>query len=84
MLPNAMLPILTVAGLNLGALLGGTVIIEQVFSWPGLGSVLLTAVSTRDFPVVQAGLLVVALAFIVVNLIVDLAYAVLDPRVRFS
>jgi len=84
LLPNAMLPILTVAGLNLGALLGGTVIIEQVYSWPGLGSVLLTAVSTRDFPVVQAGLLVVALAFIVVNLIVDLAYAILDPRVRLS
>jgi peptide/nickel transport system permease protein len=84
MLPNAMLPILTVAGLNLGALLGGTVIVEQVFSWPGLGTVLLTAVSTRDFPVVQAGLLVIALIFIIVNLIVDLAYAVLDPRVRFS
>lgn len=84
MLPNAVLPVLTVAGLNLGALLGGTVIVEMVFSWPGVGQVLLNAVSVRDFPVVQAGLLVVALIFIVVNLAVDLAYAVLDPRVRLS
>jgi len=84
MLPNALLPVLTVAGLNLGALLGGTVIVEMVFTWPGLGQVMLNAVNTRDFPVVQAGLLVVALIFIVVNLTVDLAYAVLDPRVRYS
>lgn len=84
MLPNAVLPVLTVAGLNLGGLLGGTVIVEMVFSWPGVGQVLLNAVSVRDFPVVQAGLLVVALIFIVVNLLVDLAYAVLDPRVRLS
>ncbi len=84
MLPNALLPVLTVAGLNLGGLLGGTVIVEMVFSWPGVGQVLLNAVSVRDFPVVQAGLLVVALIFVVVNLIVDLLYAVLDPRVRYS
>jgi peptide/nickel transport system permease protein len=84
MLPNALLPVLTVAGLNLGSLLGGTVIVEMVFTWPGLGQVMLNAVNTRDFPVVQAGLLIVALTFIVVNLVVDLAYAVLDPRVRYS
>lgn len=84
MLPNAILPVLTLAGLNLGGLLGGTVIVEQVFSWPGLGQAMLNAVSQRDFPIVQAGLLIIALLFVAVNFAVDLLYAVLDPRVRLS
>ncbi|WP_062520184.1 ABC transporter permease [Demequina silvatica] len=84
MLPNAILPTLTVAGLNLASLLGGTVIIEMVFTWPGMGQVLMNAVSTRDFPVIQAGLVVVALIFVTVNLLVDLLYAALDPRVRLA
>jgi len=84
MLPNAILPVLTVAGLNLGGLLGGTVIVEQVFSWPGLGQVMLNAVSQRDFPIVQAGLLIIALLFVIVNFVVDLLYAALDPRVRLT
>lgn len=84
MLPNALLPVMTVAGLNLAVLLGGTVIVEQVFSWPGLGSLLIEAVSQRDFPIVQAGLLVVAAIFVVVNLTVDILYWVIDPRVRLA
>lgn len=84
MLPNAFLPVLTVAGLNLAGLLGGAVIVEQVFAWPGLGEVLITAVSQRDFAVVQAGLLVVAIIFVVVNIAVDVLYSVIDPRVRLS
>lgn len=84
MLPNAFLPVLTVAGLNLAGLLGGTIIIEQVFSWPGVGSALIGAVSQRDFAVVQAGLLVVALIFVVVNVAVDLLYSIIDPRVKLS
>ncbi|WP_449276783.1 ABC transporter permease [Leucobacter sp. GX24907] len=84
MLPNAFLPVLTVAGLNLAALLGGTVIVEQVFSWPGIGVTLVGAVSQRDFAVVQAGLLVVAFLFVVVNVVVDLLYSIIDPRVKLS
>ncbi|MFE6997254.1 ABC transporter permease [Microbacterium sp. NPDC057659] len=84
MLPNAFLPILTVAGLNLAGLLGGTIIVEQVFSWPGVGVALIGAVSQRDFAVVQAGLLVVALIFVVVNVIVDLLYSIIDPRVKLA
>lgn len=84
MLPNALLPIVTIAGINLGVLLGGTVVTEIVFSWPGVGRLIVQAVSQRDYPVVQAGLLVVSTIFIVVNLLVDLLYAVLDPRVRLS
>ena len=82
MLPNALLPVMTVASLNLAALLGGTVIVEQVFSWPGVGAVLIDAVSQRDFPIVQAGLLVVAAIFVTVNFVVDVAYWAIDPRVR--
>lgn len=84
MLPNAFLPILTVAGLNLAGLLGGTIIIEQVFAWPGIGNALIGAVSQRDFAVVQAGLLVVSLIFVVVNVAVDVLYSLIDPRVKLS
>lgn len=84
MLPNAFLPILTVAGLNLASLLGGTIIVEQVFAWPGVGLALIGAVSQRDFAVVQAGLLVVAVIFVVVNIAVDLLYSIIDPRVKLS
>ena len=84
MLPNSVLPVLTMAGLNLGSLLGGTVVVEAVFAWPGLGQVLTEAVSQRDFPIVQAGLLVVALIFVSVNLAVDLIAAKVDPRVSLA
>jgi peptide/nickel transport system permease protein len=82
MLPNALLPVVTVAGVNLGVLLTGTVVAEMVFSWPGMGRVVVDAVFERDFPVVQAGILVMAAIFVLVNLAVDVMYAWIDPRVR--
>jgi peptide/nickel transport system permease protein len=83
-LPNALVPILTVTGIVAGALLGGTVIIEQVFSLPGIGRLVIGAVLSRDFPVIQGGLLFLAVIYLAVNLIVDLLYAVVDPRVRLQ
>jgi peptide/nickel transport system permease protein len=84
MLPNALLPVLTVAGLNLGALLGGAAVIEIVFNWPGVGQLMVNSVNQRDFPVVQTGLLVISVLFVLVNFLVDLVQSVLDPRVRLS
>ncbi|RFA22798.1 ABC transporter permease [Subtercola boreus] len=83
-LPNALLPIITVAGINLGVLVGGLVVIEMVFNWPGLGRLIIEGVTQRDYPIVQAGVVVIAVVFIVINFIVDLLYAVLDPRVRLA
>jgi len=84
MLPNALLPLITIAGINLGVLLGGTVVTETVFSWPGVGRLIVQSVSQRDYPVIIAGVVVVCLIFVIVNLIVDLLYAYVDPRVRLS
>jgi peptide/nickel transport system permease protein len=84
MLPNALLPLITIAGMNLGLLLGGTVVTETVFSWPGVGRLIVQSVSQRDYPVIIAGVFVVCLIFVVINLVVDLLYAWLDPRVRLS
>lgn len=81
-LRNALLPIVTVVGLRFGYMLGGAVITESVFAWPGMGRLLVTAVSQRDIPVVQGVLLVFAAAFVLVNLLVDLLYGVVDPRIR--
>ena len=83
-LRNAALPVLTVTGLSLGFMLSGAIIIETVFSWPGLGRLIVQAVPGRDFPVIQAGVFVFAVIFVAVNLGVDLLYTVLDPRVRLS
>lgn len=84
MLPNALLPLVTVAGINLGLLLGGTVVTETVFSWPGVGRLIVQSVSQRDFPVIIAGVFLISLMFVVLNLIVDILYVFLDPRVRLS
>jgi peptide/nickel transport system permease protein len=84
MLPNALLPIITVAGINLGVLVGGLVVLETVFNWPGLGRLIVQGVEQRDYPIVQAGVVLIAVVFVVINLIVDLLYAVLDPRVRLA
>jgi ABC-type dipeptide/oligopeptide/nickel transport system permease component len=81
-LRNALLPIVTVAGLQFGSLLGGAVITEKVFARPGLGLTLLDAIAERDYPVVQGTVLVIAAMYVVVNLVVDLAYGVVDPRIR--
>jgi ABC-type dipeptide/oligopeptide/nickel transport system permease component len=84
MLPNALLPLVTIAGINLGLLLGGTVVTETVFSWPGVGRLMVQSVSQRDYPVIIAGVFVVSLIFVAVNLLVDILYGFLDPRVRLA
>jgi peptide/nickel transport system permease protein len=81
-LRNASIPTLTMAGLTYGSVLGGTVVTESVFAWPGVGRLALEAVYNRDFPLVQATVLVVAGIFVVINLLLDLVYAWLDPRIR--
>ena len=83
-MPNALIPTITVFGLQFGTLLAGAVITEVVFSWPGIGSLLVTSILNRDFPVVQATLLVVSLTFLVVNLLTDLLYFWVDPRIRIE
>lgn len=81
-LRNALIPVITVLGIQIGRLLGGAVIVEAVFAWPGMGRLAVQAIVTRDYTIVQAALLLLVTAFIVVNLIVDIAYGFLDPRVR--
>jgi peptide/nickel transport system permease protein len=83
-LKNALIPVITVIGIQFGYLLGGTVVIEQIFGLPGLGWILLGAISQRDYPVIQGGVLVITMAFILVNLLVDLLYARLDPRIKYG
>jgi ABC-type dipeptide/oligopeptide/nickel transport system permease component len=83
-LPNALLPVVTVAGIQLGALLAGAIITEKIFARPGLGTLLLDAISLRDWKVVQGVVLVVAISYVLVNVLVDLVYATLDPRVRLG
>jgi len=81
-LRNAWLPVLTLVGLQLGGLLGGAVITETIFAWPGIGSLLVEAIRNRDYPVVQASVLLVSLAYVLVNTLTDLVYAWVDPRIR--
>jgi len=81
-LKNALLPIITVMGLQFGGLLGGAVMTETVFAWPGVGTMILDAILKKDFPVVLAGVVIVAVGFIIVNLLLDLLYTMLDPRLR--
>lgn len=81
-LRNAVLPLITVLGLEVAGLVNGSLIVETVFSWPGVGKVLTGSVSRRDFPVLQFGVIAYALVVVAVNLVVDLAYAMADPRVR--
>ncbi|WP_022798983.1 ABC transporter permease [Thermus islandicus] len=82
-LKNALLPVVTIVGLQFGTLLGGAILTETIFSWPGIGSYIYEGILNRDYPVVQAGVLVVATAFVLVNLLVDLSYALLDPRIQY-
>lgn len=83
-LRNALIPVVTVVGLQFGTLLGGAVIIEQVFSLPGVGRFALEGINLRDYPVVQGAVLLIAAAFILVNLLVDVIYSLIDPRIRYS
>jgi peptide/nickel transport system permease protein len=83
-LRNAMIPVTTVIGLQFGSLLGGAVLTETVFAWPGIGSYTVECIQKSDFPVVQAVVLIIATIYVIVNLVVDLIYAFLDPRIKYS
>ena len=81
---NVLIPVTTVIGLEVGFLLGGAVLVEVVFGWPGMGQLIINGILQRDFPVVQAGVLAVALCYVLVNLTVDVLYAFIDPRIRYE
>jgi peptide/nickel transport system permease protein len=83
-LRNALLPVVTILGLQLGTLLGGAVITEVVFDWPGLGQLLVDSIQRRDYPVVQACILIISVAYITVNGLTEVVYAWLDPRIRLA
>ena len=83
-LPNALLPVITLLGLQLGALLAGAVITEVVFAWPGIGSLLIESISQRDYPLIQGVVLVIALSYVLINMLTDLLLYWLDPRIRES
>ncbi|WP_128895556.1 ABC transporter permease [Longirhabdus pacifica] len=82
-LKNAVIPVLTIIGLQTGLLLGGAILTETIFSWPGIGRYIYGAIDARDYPVIQSGVLIVATMFIFINLIVDLLYAAVDPRIKY-
>jgi len=83
-LRNALIPVLTIAGLQFGTLLGGSVLTETVFTWPGVGRLMVDSIMNRDYPVVQGAVLLIALVFTGVNLLVDIAYSFVDPRIRYD
>jgi len=83
-LRNASIPVVTVVGLQFGALLTGAIITETIFAWPGIGSLIIQAIQLRDYPLVQGGILVISLTYVLVNLGTDLLYALLDPRIRLE
>jgi ABC-type dipeptide/oligopeptide/nickel transport system permease component len=83
-LRNSLIPVITAIGLEFGRLLGGSIIVESVFAWPGLGTLMLSAIGNRDYVIVQAGLLMLVMIYITVNLLTDLAYGFLDPRIRLA
>jgi peptide/nickel transport system permease protein len=83
-LKNAVIPVLTVIGLQMGLMLGGAILTETIFGWPGIGRYIYEAISARDYPVIQSGILVIATIFILINLIVDLLYVVVDPRIKYK
>ena len=82
-LPNLLIPVVTIVGLQLGALLGGAVITETVFAWPGVGTIVYRAIAARDYPLMQAAVLMLSVFFVFLNLLVDVTYAYLDPRIRY-
>ncbi|KXH80727.1 ABC transporter permease [Sporosarcina sp. HYO08] len=82
-LKNAVIPILTVMGLQMGVLLGGAILTETIFSWPGIGRYIYDAINYRDYPVIQSGILIVAFMFVMINLLVDVLYTYVDPRIKY-
>jgi peptide/nickel transport system permease protein len=83
LLKNALIPFITVFGLQIGVFLGGSVVTESIFDWPGMGRMMLHAIQTRDYPVLQGGILFIVVIFVIVNLLTDLTYAYFDPRIRY-
>ncbi len=81
---NALIPILTILGLQFGTLLAGTIVTESIFSWPGIGRLAVQAIGARDYPLLQGCILIIAVSYVIVNLLTDLVYALVDPRVRFE
>ncbi|MGE7772904.1 ABC transporter permease [Viridibacillus arvi] len=81
---NAIIPVLTVIGLQMGLLLGGAILTETIFSWPGIGRYIYDAIGYRDYPVIQSGILVIAFVFVMINLIVDILYSLIDPRIKYD
>jgi glutathione transport system permease protein len=81
---NALIPVVTMVGLQFGFLLGGSVVVETVFAWPGLGRYMIESVSVRDYPVLQALLLLYSFQFVIINLLVDMLYAVINPEIRYK
>ena len=82
-LRNALIPVVTMMGLQFGFLLGGSIVVEKVFNWPGLGRLLVDAVDMRDYPVIQALVLLFSLEFILINLVVDVLYGLINPAIRY-
>ncbi len=83
-LKNAFLPVITIIGLQTGSLLAGAILTETIFAWPGIGKWVYDAILGRDYPVVQSGVLLIALVFVLANLLVDVSYAYLDPRIHYE
>jgi len=82
--PNALIPVITIVGLQFGSLLAGTIVTETIFSWPGIGRLAVQAISARDYPLLQGCILIIAVSYVAVNLLTDLVYALVDPRVRLQ
>jgi peptide/nickel transport system permease protein len=82
--PNALIPVITIVGLQFGSLLAGTIVTETIFSWPGIGRLAVQAISARDYPLLQGCILIISVSYVAVNLLTDLVYAIVDPRVRLQ
>ncbi|MBE3102960.1 MAG: ABC transporter permease, partial [Bacilli bacterium] len=83
-LKNAIIPVLTIIGLQMGMLLGGAILTETIFGWPGVGRYIYEAINYRDYPVIQSGILVVAFIFVMINLVIDVLYSLIDPRIKYD
>ena len=83
-LPNALLPVITIIGLHVGTMLSGSVLVEVVFAWPGMGRLLYDGVLARDYPLIIGIILIVSIAVVLVNLITDVVYSIVDPRIRYT
>jgi peptide/nickel transport system permease protein len=83
-LPNSLIPIITIAGIQIGILLGGAIVTESVFMWPGMGRVMIDAIFARDFPIIQTATLIFAVIWVGINLLIDLIYVIIDPRIKLG